>query len=145
MDALRALLHACPCGVAAMLRLMGEDYQAMRDGFPDLMTENGEAISFVEVKAEGDVIRRNQLTRLRQLNNAGIRAEIARVDFRFDPEQDYVVVDIETTGSWSNGDRITEIGAVKIRNHEVVGEWHSLINPQRSIPANITRLDGNQF
>jgi DNA polymerase III subunit epsilon len=140
MDALRALLHACPGGVAAMLRLMGEDYQAMRDGFPDLMTEKGEAVSFVEVKAEGDVIRRNQLTRLRQLNNAGIRAEIARVDFRFDPEQDYVVVDIETTGSWSNGDRITEIGAVKVRNHEVVAEWHSLINPQRSIPANITRL-----
>ncbi len=85
MDALRALLRACPSGVTAMLRLMGEDYQAMRDGFPDLMTENGDAISFVEVKAEGDVIRRNQLTRLRQLNNAGIRAEIARVDFRFDP------------------------------------------------------------
>jgi DNA polymerase III subunit epsilon len=125
-----------------MLRLMSEDYQAMRDGFPDLMTENGGAVSFVEVKAEGDVIRRNQLTRLRQLNNAGIRAEIARVDFRFDPEQDYVVVDIETTGSWSNGDRITEIGAVKVRNHEVVAEWHSLINPQRSIPANITRLTG---
>jgi DNA polymerase-3 subunit epsilon len=142
MDALRALLHACPSGVAAMLRLMGEDYLAMRDGFPDLMTERGETVFFVEVKAEGDVIRRNQLTRLRQLNNAGIRAEIARVDFRFDPEQDYVVVDIETTGSWSNGDRITEIGAVKIRNHEVVGEWHSLINPQRSIPANITRLTG---
>src|SRR6202046_3037548 len=142
MDALRALLHACPCGVAAILRLMGEDYQAMRDGFPDLMTEKGEAVSFVEVKAERDVIRRNQLTRLRQLNKAGIQAEIARVDFRFDPEQDYVVVDIETTGSWSNGDRITEIGAVKIRNHEVVGEWHSLINPQRSIPTNITRLTG---
>jgi hypothetical protein len=34
----------------AMLRLMGEDYQAMRDGFPDLMTEKGEAVSFVEVK-----------------------------------------------------------------------------------------------
>ena len=45
-------------------------------------------------------------------------------------------------GGWANGDRITEIGAVKIRNHEVVAEWHSLINPQRSIPANITRLTG---
>jgi DNA polymerase-3 subunit epsilon len=142
MDALRALLHACPSGVAAMLRLMGDDYQAMRDGFPDLMTEMGKAVCFVEVKAEGDVIRRNQLTRLRQLNNAGIKAEIARVDFRFDPEQDYVVVDIETTGSRSNGDRITEIGAVRVRNHEVVAEWHSLINPQRSIPAAITRLTG---
>ena len=142
MDALRALLHACPLGVAAILRLMSEDYQAMRDGFPDLMTEMDEAVAFIEIKAEGDVIRRNQLTRLRQLNTSGIKAEIARVDFCFDPEQDYVVVDIETTGSWSNGDRITEIGAVKVRNHEVVAEWHSLINPQRAIPANITRLTG---
>jgi DNA polymerase III subunit epsilon len=36
---------------------MGEDYQAMRDGFPDFMTEKGDAVSFVEVKAEGDVSR----------------------------------------------------------------------------------------
>jgi DNA polymerase-3 subunit epsilon len=142
MDALRALLDACPAGVAAILRLMALDYQAMRDGFPDLMIEKGGVVAFVEVKAEGDAIRRNQLTRLRQLGNAGISAGITRADFRFDPEQDYVVVDIETTGSWSNGDRITEIGAVRVRNHEVVDEWHSLVNPQRAIPANITRLTG---
>lgn len=142
MDALRALLAGQPNGVAAMLRLMCEDYRAMRDGFPDLMTEKDGAIAFLEVKAEGDVIRRNQLTRLRQLGAASIAANIACVDFRFDPEQDYVVVDIETTGGWSNGDRITEIGAVKVRNHEIIDEWHSLINPQRAIPANITRLTG---
>jgi DNA polymerase III subunit epsilon len=143
MDALRALLGgASPSGIATILRLMCEDFRSMRDGFPDLMLVNEGTISFLEVKAEGDVIRRNQLTRLRQLGNAGIAAEIVRVDFRFDPEQDYVVVDIETTGGWANGDRITEIGAVKIRNHEVVAEWHSLINPQRSIPAHIIRLTG---
>jgi DNA polymerase III epsilon subunit-like protein len=44
-----------------------------------------------------------------------------------------VVVDVETTGSWAAGDRITEIGAVKVRNHQVVDEWHSLLNPQRTI------------
>ena len=79
---------------------------------------------------------------MRQLGNAGIRAEIARADFQFDPEQDYVVVDIETTGGWASGDRITEIGAVKIRNHDVVGEWHSLLNPQRPIPSKIVQLTG---
>ena len=114
----------------------------MRDGFPDLMLEKDGAVSFMEIKAEGDVIRRNQLTRLRQLGNAGIRAEIGRVDYRFDPEQDYVVVDVETTGGWASGDRITEIGAVKIRNHQVVEEWHSLVNPQRAIPAKITQITG---
>src|ERR1700750_2095954 len=40
------------------------------------------------------------------------------------------------------GGRIPEIGAVRIRNHEVVAEWHSLLNPQRSIPAKIVALTG---
>jgi DNA polymerase-3 subunit epsilon len=121
---------------------MCNDFRSMRDGFPDLMLAKDGRVSFIEVKAEGDVIRRNQLTRLRQLGNAGISAEIGRVDYRFDPEQDYVVVDIETTGGWASSDRITEIGAVKIRNHEVVGEWHSLLNPQKPIPAKIVQLTG---
>jgi DNA polymerase III subunit epsilon len=142
IEALRALLTGRPEGVAAMLRLMCEDYRAMRDGFLDLMMEKDGAISFLKVKAEGDVIRRNQLTRLRQLGKVGIMANIVRADFRFDPEQDYFAVDVETTSSWTNGDRITEIGAVKIRNHKITDEWRSLINPQRSIPNIITRLTG---
>jgi DNA polymerase-3 subunit epsilon len=143
VDALRLLLSGTsPEGLAAIVGAMCNDFVEMRDGFPDLMLEKDAAVSFLEIKAEGDVIRRNQLTRLRQLGNAGIRAEIGRVDYRFDPEQDYVVVDVETTGSWASGDRITEIGAVKIRNHQVVDEWHSLINPQRAISAKITQITG---
>jgi DNA polymerase III subunit epsilon len=46
------------------------------------------------------------------------------------------------TGGWAAGDRITEIGAVKVRNHLVIDEWHSLVNPQRSIPAKITQITG---
>jgi DNA polymerase-3 subunit epsilon len=52
------------------------------------------------------------------------------------------VVDAGTTDGWANGDRVTEIGAVRVRNHEITDEWHSLINPQRSIPVHITRLTG---
>jgi DNA polymerase-3 subunit epsilon len=143
VEALRALLDgADPTGVAQIVRAMCEDFRGMRDGFPDLLVVRDGKASFMEIKAEGDVIRRNQLTRLRQLGAAGIVAEIGRVDYRFDPQQDYVVVDIETTGAWSNGDRITEIAAVKVRNHQVVDEWHSLINPQRPIPAKIVQLTG---
>ncbi|QOZ51543.1 exonuclease domain-containing protein [Bradyrhizobium sp. CCBAU 53338] len=143
VEALRALLEgADQIGVAQIVRTMCEDFGGMRDGFPDLMVVRDGKVSFMEIKAEGDVIRRNQLTRLHQLGAAGLLAEIGRVDYRFDPEQDYVVVDIETTGAWSNGDRITEIGAVKVRNHQVVDEWHSLINPQRPIPGKIVQLTG---
>jgi DNA polymerase-3 subunit epsilon len=143
IDALRALLSGADGeGIATILLSLCQNFRAMRDGFPDLMLEKDGAVSFMEIKAEGDAIRRNQLTRLRQLGNAGIRAEIGRVDYRFDPDQDYVVVDVETTGGWASGDRITEIGAVKIRNHQVVDEWHSLVNPQRAIPAKITQITG---
>jgi DNA polymerase-3 subunit epsilon len=143
IGALRTLLTGTsPDGLTKILRSMCDDFRGMRDGFPDLMLARDGKVSFIEVKAEGDAIRRNQLTRLRQLANAGILAEIGRVDYRFDPEQEYVVVDIETTGAWSSGDRITEIGAVKIRNHRIVEEWHSLINPQRSIPVKIVQLTG---
>jgi DNA polymerase III subunit epsilon len=136
VDALRLLLSGTSGrGIATIVSLLCSNFRDMRDGFPDLMLEKDGAVSFMEIKAEGDVIRRNQLTRLRQLGNAGIRAEIGRVDYRFDPEQDYVVVDVETTGGWANGDRITEIGAVKIRNHQVVDE-------QRAIPAKITQITG---
>jgi DNA polymerase-3 subunit epsilon len=141
VDALRLLLSGTSGeGIATIVRLLCRNFRETRDGFPDLMLEKDGTVSFMEIKAEGDVIRRNQLTRLRQLGNAGISAEIGRVDYRFDPEQDYVVVDVETTGSWAAGDRITEIGAVKVRNHQVVDEWHSLLNPQRTIPARITQI-----
>jgi DNA polymerase-3 subunit epsilon len=143
IDALRDLL-TCGDGnaVAAIIELMTRDFGSLRDGFPDLMLQKDGAISFIEIKAEGDAIRRNQLTRLRQLQAAGFNAGICRADYRFDPDQDYVVVDIETTGGWAPSDRITEIGAIKVRNHEVIDQWHSMINPQRSIPPNITRLTG---
>jgi DNA polymerase-3 subunit epsilon len=143
IGALKTLLEGVSAvGLATILRSMCDDFRGMRDGFPDLMLARDGAVSFIEIKAEGDAIRRNQLTRLHQLETAGIPAEICRVDYRFDPEQDYVVVDIETTGARSSGDRITEIGAIKIRNHRIVEEWHSLINPQRSIPAKIVQLTG---
>jgi DNA polymerase-3 subunit epsilon len=143
VEALRDMLT---CGntqaVATIINLMAQDFRSMRDGFPDLMLVRGMEVSFAEIKAPGDAVRRNQLTRLRQLQAAGFDARIIRADYRFDPEQIYVVVDIETTGGWAPSDRIIEIGAVKMQNHAVIDRWHTLINPQRPIPALITRLTG---
>jgi len=53
-----------------------------------------------------------------------------------------VALDIETTGLDLDGDEITEIGAVKFNERRIEGEWHSLINPGRRIPQQITQLTG---
>lgn len=57
------------------------------------------------------------------------------------PEVTFVVLDLETTGG-SGDDQITEIGAVKVRGGQVVGEFQTLVNPQTQIPALIAVLTG---
>ena len=55
----------------------------------------------------------------------------------------FCVVDLETTGgSAKAGSKITEVGAVKVRGGEVLGEFQTLVNPDESIPAFITVLTG---
>ena len=136
------LRNAPPKAVAGVLERMSQDYYGLRDGFPDLMLTRDGQVRFVEIKAEGDSVRRHQLARLNLLRGLGFEAEICRVKYRIDPDQIYVVVDVETTGGRPPNDRVTEIGAVKIQRGEIIGEWHSLINPQRHIPAFITQLTG---
>lgn len=56
-------------------------------------------------------------------------------------EATFCIVDLETTGS-THEDQITEIGAVKVRGGEVVGEFQTLVDPGREIPALVTVLTG---
>lgn len=55
---------------------------------------------------------------------------------------DYVVVDLETTGLSSENDTIIELAAVKVINGEIVDEYSSLVDPKRSIPSYITEITG---
>ncbi|WP_226921265.1 DEDD exonuclease domain-containing protein [Georgenia subflava] len=57
-------------------------------------------------------------------------------------EVTFVVVDLETTGGSPAGSEITEIGAVKVRGGEVLGEFQTLVNPGLAIPPMITVLTG---
>ncbi|NHA67074.1 DEDD exonuclease domain-containing protein [Phycicoccus flavus] len=54
----------------------------------------------------------------------------------------FVVVDLETTGGSPAECGITEIGAVKVRGGEVLGEFQTLVNPGEPIPAFISVLTG---
>jgi len=57
-------------------------------------------------------------------------------------DTEFCVFDLETTGGSPDASRITEIGAVKVKGGEVVGEFATLINPGVPIPPTITYLTG---
>jgi DNA polymerase-3 subunit epsilon len=54
----------------------------------------------------------------------------------------FCVLDLETTGGSRTDDMITEIGVVKVRRGECLGTFHTLVNPGRAIPPQITVLTG---
>ncbi|GAA1623629.1 MULTISPECIES: DEDD exonuclease domain-containing protein [Brevibacterium] len=55
----------------------------------------------------------------------------------------FVVVDLETTGTHAGTAEITEIGAVKLRAGEVIGEFQTLVKPEHSvITPFVSRLTG---
>ena len=74
------------------------------------------------------------------LVNDGAPIVYNEIDYSFDNE--YVVFDIETTGLNNVNDRITEIGAVLIKNKKIVSTFSSLINPGIPIPEKIQKLTG---
>lgn len=57
-------------------------------------------------------------------------------------ETTFVVVDLETTGGSPGSDAITEIGAVKIRGGQVIGELATLVDSGRGVPPMIAELTG---
>ncbi|MGY2004094.1 DEDD exonuclease domain-containing protein [Blastococcus sp. SYSU DS1024] len=54
----------------------------------------------------------------------------------------FVVVDLETTGGSPKDSAITEIGAVRVRGGQVLGEFQTLVDPGHEIPPYISVLTG---
>ena len=68
-------------------------------------------------------------------------APITHVNANSGVEDDYVAVDIETTGLGRDA-RIIEMGAVRIRHGRKVASYSQLVNPQIPIPAKVTQITG---
>lgn len=62
------------------------------------------------------------------------------VDVDIEKSETFVVFDIETTGFTAGTDKITEIGAVKIKDGIVVEEFSTFVNPERPIPKEVQEL-----
>ena len=143
LEPLEALILNSPLeALIAHLTAMSKHYLQLKDGYPDLMVINNGQVHFEEVKAPGDKLRRNQLTTIDNLKKVGFTVHIAAVKWFVDPNRVYSVVDIETTGGLKGGNRITEIGVVKVQHGKVIDTWTSLVNPERHIPGFITSLTG---
>lgn len=63
-----------------------------------------------------------------------------KCDASFDEE--FIVFDLETTGLDSGTQRITEIGAVRVKNGKVVDEFSSFVNPGIPIPDEVVIKTG---
>ena len=57
-------------------------------------------------------------------------------------EVTFAILDIETTGGSPDLNAITEIGIVKVKGGEILGEFQTLVNPGVAIPINIEILTG---
>jgi DNA polymerase III subunit epsilon len=54
----------------------------------------------------------------------------------------FVVLDLETTGGSAGTDAITEVGAVKVRGGERLGELATLVDPGTGVPPGVVALTG---
>lgn len=96
--------------------------------FPDAMDQGKKSGIKILYGMEGDLVD-DTLAVLKETNPLPLT-------------QEFVVFDLETTGLSAKADRITEIGAVKIRDCQIVERYSQLVNPQRPLSAKITELTG---
>ncbi|MCI8497268.1 MAG: PolC-type DNA polymerase III [Clostridiales bacterium] len=110
------------------------------------ITDHGVVQSFPEAMNTAESLRKNG-TDIKIIYgmegyfvNDLVPAVVGDADTHFDGE--FIVFDLETTGLNSRTERITEIGAVRVRGGEVVETYNSFVNPERPIPPKITELTG---
>lgn len=110
--------------------------------------EREHALRMKQIKAEADrrseeLKRQSEWEKQIELKKAAMtprlvenRVTIHRVDQRFlnNPPSEYVAFDLETTGLRAESEAIIEIGAVSVKNGEIVAEYQQLVKPPFLIP-----------
>ena len=67
--------------------------------------------------------------------------DFRKLQILLDSGASFIAFDTETTGLKPDTDRIIEIGAVKFDKNGIIDKFETLVNPQKSIPAECTAIN----
>ena len=102
------------------------------------ITDHGVVQSFPEAKKAADKFGIKVLY--------GVEAYLVPDDNAIDlsngMDNEYIVLDIETTGLSFRTEKITEIGAVRVKDGEIVDTFECFVNPEVPIPQKIVEITG---
>ena len=118
--------------------------QAAKWGHPAIaITDHGVAQAFPEAWKAGEQHKIKIIYGIEgyYINDHDDRVVVDR-DCDWDLNGELIAFDLETTGLRADMERITEIGAVRMRGGEFLDSFQTFVNPGRPIPPDITRLTG---
>ena len=55
-------------------------------------------------------------------------------------DNEYCVLDLETTGLSFRTEKITEVGIIKIKDGEIIDQFECFVNPEKHIPEEVTKV-----
>lgn len=122
----------------AVKPVLYSDNQIPRPTLCDVVGHQGGATAVVSVGGQLGCIHGEYLAELQPR----VQQKLPRGTSFVDVLSHYVVIDIETTGFSCSADRVIEFAAAKYAWGERTDSYHTLINPGKPIPKEITALTG---